>query len=49
MLDYIDTDQAIRKNVDNEDIIIIGELFKNDNLKTVYINESGFYTIILKS
>jgi prophage antirepressor-like protein len=64
MLDYIDTDQAIRKNVDDEDIIIIGELlkdpvsqtgfFKNellkkDNLKTIYINESGFYTIILKS
>ena len=64
MLDYIDTDQAIRKNVDDEDIIIIGELLKDpvsqtgllksellkkDNLKTIYINESGFYTIILKS
>jgi len=49
MLDYIDTDQAIRKNVDDEDIIIIGELLKKDNLKTIYINESGFYTIILKS
>jgi predicted GIY-YIG superfamily endonuclease len=64
MLDYIDTDQAIRKNIDDEDIIIIGELLKDpvsqtgllkselfnkDNLKTIYINESGFYTIIFKS
>jgi hypothetical protein len=40
MLDYNDTDQAIRKNIDSEDIIIIGELLKNDNPKTVYINES---------
>jgi hypothetical protein len=40
MLDYNDTDQAIRNNVDIEDRIIIDELFKNDNPKTIYINEA---------
>jgi len=40
MLDYIDTDQAIRKNVDIEDIIIIGELFKDPVSQTgLYKNE----------
>ena len=29
MLDYINTDQAICKNVDNEDIIINGERLNN--------------------
>ena len=64
MLDYNDTTQAIRKNVDNDDIIIIGELFEggvwqtpplkselfeNEDPQTVFINESGFYTIIFAS
>jgi hypothetical protein len=40
MLEYNDTDQAIRKNVDNEDTIIIGELLKSEHPKTVFINES---------
>ena len=49
MLDYIDTDIAISKDVDNKDIIIIEKIFNNDNIKTVYISESGFYNITLKS
>lgn len=49
MLDYIDTDLAISKDVDNKDIIIIEKIFNNDNIKTVYISESGFYNITLKS
>jgi prophage antirepressor-like protein len=49
MLEYNDTTQAIRKNVDNDDIIIIGELFQNEDPQTVFINESGFYTIIFAS
>jgi prophage antirepressor-like protein len=64
MLDYNDTTQAIRKNVDNDDIIIIGKLFEggvwqtpplkseffeNEDPQTIFINESGFYTIIFAS
>ena len=49
MLEYNDTDHAIRKNVDNEDTIIIGELLENEDPQTVFINESGFYTIIFAS
>jgi hypothetical protein len=42
-LDYQNTRQAIRANVDTEDRIILG------NKKTVYINESGVYSLILRS
>ena len=52
ILDYIDIDVAIQKNVDNEDIIIIGENIKyieNEDPQTIFINEFGLYSLILVS
>ena len=52
ILDDIDIDIAIQKNVDNEDIIIIGENIKyieNEDPLTVFINEFGLYSLILTS
>ena len=40
MLDYIDTDQAIQKNINNEDIIIIGKLLESKDPQTKFINDS---------
>jgi prophage antirepressor-like protein len=52
ILDDIDIDIAIQKNVDNEDIIIIGENIKyieNEDPLTIFINEFGLYSLILTS
>jgi prophage antirepressor-like protein len=69
MLDYDDTDQAIRKNVDIDDKIKCSDFFigpvwetgpnnidnkinlilENEDKKTIFINESGFYSLILTS
>uniref|UniRef100_A0A6C0EDF1 C2H2-type domain-containing protein n=1 Tax=viral metagenome TaxID=1070528 RepID=A0A6C0EDF1_9ZZZZ len=64
MLDYSDTDQAIRKNVNKLDKIKIYQLLggpvsetgppkctllEREDPKTVFINESGFYSLILAS
>ena len=60
-LEYADTEQAIRKNVDKEDISHIQCYIKNDfgtpsNLRgterpviMAFINESGLYSLILRS
>jgi prophage antirepressor-like protein len=52
-LDYVNTRKAIIDNVDEEDRMRFGQLCnrsqnENEN-KTVYINESGMYSLILNS
>ena len=55
-LDYKDTDQAIRMHVDDDDrckLEELGPLFFTGHTynekKTIYINESGLYSLILRS
>ena len=45
MLEYDNTTQAIRQNIDIKDRINISELFENENSQTIFINESEFYSI----
>jgi prophage antirepressor-like protein len=64
ILGFKDTDQTLRKNVDNDDKIELETLFGNHtipvletgienynkrDLKMIYINESGLYSLVLKS
>lgn len=61
VLDYADTDKAIRTHVDKEDISYIQCFIRNDsnyppNLRGIkrrvlvaFINESGLYSLILRS
>jgi len=55
ILGYTDTDQAIRKNVDDEDKTALKNLsrlpdgFKKASHRSVWINESGLYTLIFNS
>lgn len=60
ILKYIDTTQALRKHVDSEDKIILKLILptiRNDTplsltlneLNSIYINESGLYSLILRS
>ena len=58
ILGYTDTDQAIRKNVDEEDKLtlkqlknlgLLGDGIKKSSHKSVWINESGLYSLIFGS
>ena len=56
ILGYVDKKQAVRKNVDLEDKLKLNELvgvFKNAPLNsqphTIYINESGLYSLVFGS
>ena len=55
ILEYKDTTQAVRKNVDNEDTCILENLGEstgrplNSQGHSVLINESGLYSLILRS
>ena len=61
ILEYADPDQAIRKNVDKEDISYIQCFIRNDfgtpsirrggghPVIMAFINESGFYSLVLRS
>ena len=58
-LEYADSDQAIRKHVDEEDRFLLENLLKLDPVKlkglkgneknTIYINESGLYSLCFSS
>jgi len=58
ILGYVDTDQAVRYNVDSEDkkklsefrpVQLTGLNNEYNEKKSLYINESGLYSLILKS
>ena len=57
ILEYTDLKQAIRKNVDSDDKMKLSEFdrgvcetpLSNNEKNTIYINESGLYSLILRS
>ena len=57
ILGYTDTDQSLRKHVDPDDKIRLGDFpkpvemkpLKKNEKNTIYINESGLYSLILRS
>jgi hypothetical protein len=49
ILEYENTKQAIRINVNFDDRIKINQLLESEHPNTVFINESGFYSLILAS
>ena len=49
ILGYSDTDKAIRKHVDNEDKDKGPAKAAGDLQQSFYINESGFYSLVLSS
>jgi prophage antirepressor-like protein len=55
LLEYADTDQAIRKNVDFEDkakcavLLPVSGTGSPEDPRNVFINESGFYSLVMRS
>lgn len=51
ILGYSDSSSAVSKNVDNEDrtTLLLEQAGSNYKSKTTIINESGLYSLILKS
>ena len=57
ILGYTDTDKSLRKHVDSDDKIKLGDFLnpaisaglKKNEKNTIYINESGLYSLILRS